>query len=311
MADIFLSYNEKDREQARRVAAMLESVGWTVWWDRRIPAGKTWRSVLETALENMRCMIVLWSTRSIESEWVYEEATEGRRLGKLVPVMIEAVRPPAGFREIQAADLTNWDGSREFEGMRMLIADLENFLGKPVPVATGSPLKTIDTGAGGTGRRANSDQAYDPADLTGDVTPMPWWRKRQLAAMAAAGAVLLAATAAYLALPSHEAAVISPQIHESGQPEIRQIPLPKEPTPSLPVPVTKTPPSLEAAPPPVTPEITIPPVAKLPPKARPPLKRAETTRPTSTRCADLLARIQLGETLSDEAQSTFQKECQQ
>lgn len=45
-------------------------------------------------------MVVLWSARSIESEWVYEEATEGRRQGKLVPVLIDAVRPPAGFREI-------------------------------------------------------------------------------------------------------------------------------------------------------------------------------------------------------------------
>lgn len=48
-------------------------------------------------------------------------------MGKLIPIMIEAVRPPAGFREIQAADLTNWDGSREFEGLRMLLADLEKF----------------------------------------------------------------------------------------------------------------------------------------------------------------------------------------
>ena len=102
MADIFLSYNEKDREVAHRVAAMLGAGGWTVWWDRRIPAGETWRSVLEDALENMRCMVVVWSKRSVESEWVYEEASEGRRRGKLVPVMIEPVRPPAGFREIQA-----------------------------------------------------------------------------------------------------------------------------------------------------------------------------------------------------------------
>jgi len=311
MTDIFLSYTEKDREQARRVAAMLESVGWTVWWDRRIPAGETWRSVLEKALENMRCMIVLWSARSIESEWVYEEATEGRRLGKLLPVMIEAVRPPAGFREIQAADLTNWDGSREFEGMRMLLIDLENFLGKPVPAATGSPVKTIYSDAGGTERRANSDQAYDLADLTGDVTPIPWWRKRQLAAMAAAGALLLAAAAAYLALSSREPAVISPQVHESGQPEIRQIPLPKEPTLPPPVTVTKTPPPLEPTAPPVLLETMLPPVTKFPPRARESTKRDQATRPTSPRCANLLTRILLGETLSDEAQTTFQKECQQ
>ena len=114
MADIFLSYTEKDREQARRLAATLESVGWTVWWDRRIPAGETWRNVLQQALQDMRCMVVLWSAKSIESEWVCEEATEGRRLDRLVPVLIEQVRPPAGFREIQAADLTGWDGHGGF-----------------------------------------------------------------------------------------------------------------------------------------------------------------------------------------------------
>ena len=75
-------------------------------------------------------MVVLWSAKSIESEWVYEEASEGRRQGKLVPVMIENVRPPAGFREIQAADLTGWDGSADFDGLRMLLSDLENLLGK-------------------------------------------------------------------------------------------------------------------------------------------------------------------------------------
>ena len=89
MADIFLSYNEKDREQARRVATLLAEVGWSVWWDRRIPAGESWRSVLEEALEGMRCMIVLWTARSIESDWVFEEASEGRRQDKLIPVMLE------------------------------------------------------------------------------------------------------------------------------------------------------------------------------------------------------------------------------
>ncbi|MEO8411508.1 MAG: toll/interleukin-1 receptor domain-containing protein, partial [Propionivibrio sp.] len=74
MTDIFLSYTESDRDAARRIAGVLRTTGWTVWWDRRIPAGETWRSVLEDALENMRCMVVLWSARSIESEWVYEEA---------------------------------------------------------------------------------------------------------------------------------------------------------------------------------------------------------------------------------------------
>jgi TIR domain/Bacterial Ig-like domain (group 2) len=133
MADIFLSYANEDREMARAVAGLLESAGCTVWWDRRIPAGRTWRSMIEEALRDMRCMVVLWSTHSVDSDWVKEEAEEARALGKLIPVLIEPVKPPVGFRSIQAADLTDWDGSKESIGARQLIADLESLMGKPRP----------------------------------------------------------------------------------------------------------------------------------------------------------------------------------
>ena len=132
MADIFISYANEDKETAARLAGFLESIGWSVWWDRRIPAGRTWRSVLQEALKDMRCMIALWSRDSVESPWVAEEAEEARKLGKtLVPILIQRVEPPIGFRTIQAADLVNWDGSRDDPAAKMLIADLESLLGKP------------------------------------------------------------------------------------------------------------------------------------------------------------------------------------
>ena len=133
MADIFLSYANEDREAARAVAGLLESAGCTVWWDRRIPAGRTWRSMIEEALREMRCMVVLWSTHSVESDWVKEEAEEARALGRLIPVLIEPVKPPVGFRSIQAADLIDWDGSRDSLGARQLIADIESLMGNPPP----------------------------------------------------------------------------------------------------------------------------------------------------------------------------------
>jgi len=132
MADIFISYANEDKETAARLAGFLESIGWSVWWDRRIPAGRTWRSVLQEALKDMRCMIALWSRDSVESPWVAEEAEEARKLGKtLVPILIQRVEPPIGFRTIQAADLVNWAGSRDDPAAKMLIADLESLLGKP------------------------------------------------------------------------------------------------------------------------------------------------------------------------------------
>jgi hypothetical protein len=135
MTDIFLSYSEKDREKAQRVAEGLQALGWTVWWDRVIPAGEKWQTVIERALEEMRCMVVLWSAQSVGSNWVYEEAEEGRSRNKLVPVLIERVKPPAGFRSLQAADLVGWDGSIQAAAFRRLVTDIERRLGRaPVPI---------------------------------------------------------------------------------------------------------------------------------------------------------------------------------
>ena len=39
MADVFTSYATKDRDRARALAEALQSLGWTVWWDRKLRAG--------------------------------------------------------------------------------------------------------------------------------------------------------------------------------------------------------------------------------------------------------------------------------
>jgi hypothetical protein len=143
MADIFISYANEDRDTAARLAAHLESAGWRVWWDRRIPAGRTWRAVLAEALSGTRCMIVLWSKNSVESSWVAEEAEEARRLGKtLVPVLIGPVEPPIGFRAIQAADLTRWDGSGVDAAFLQLVSDLRSLVAMPAEKAF-EPPRTI------------------------------------------------------------------------------------------------------------------------------------------------------------------------
>jgi hypothetical protein len=107
MADIFMSYAREDEVRIRQLTHVLEELGWTVFWDRRIPAGQTWRSHLGQELSHAGCVIVAWSRYSIASQWVIEEADEGRQRGVLVPVLLEAVEPPIGFRGIQAGDLTD------------------------------------------------------------------------------------------------------------------------------------------------------------------------------------------------------------
>jgi formylglycine-generating enzyme required for sulfatase activity len=110
MADIFLSYAREDETRARALAAALGSRGWSVFWDRRIPHGRDFRTHIQQQLDSARCIVVLWSSASVKSQFVLDEATEGQNDGRLVPALIEAVRQPLGFRGLQAASLADWTG---------------------------------------------------------------------------------------------------------------------------------------------------------------------------------------------------------
>ncbi len=79
MSDIFLSYASEDRERVRPLAEALAEQGWDVWWDRSIPPGQTWREVIQAALAEARCVVVVWSRRSVESRWVIAEADQALR----------------------------------------------------------------------------------------------------------------------------------------------------------------------------------------------------------------------------------------
>jgi hypothetical protein len=110
MNEIFISYASKDRERARMIAAALGGHGWDVWWDREIPLGKAFDEIIEKAIAEAKCVIVLWSAASAASEWVRNEASEGKRRGILVPVFIEQIEAPLAFRSLNGADLSAWSG---------------------------------------------------------------------------------------------------------------------------------------------------------------------------------------------------------
>jgi TIR domain len=135
MADIFLSYARENVNRAEVLAAALESRGWTVWWDRRIPAGKDFNAHLQEQLDAARCIVVLWSKASTASQFVRDEAGEGLD-GRLVPVLIEAVKQPLGFRQLQAADLVDWDGVQAHDGFERF-AHAIAAIAPPVPAALG------------------------------------------------------------------------------------------------------------------------------------------------------------------------------
>ena len=127
MPNVFLSYAREDSAKVAIIAKALSARGWSVWWDRTIPPGKTFDDVIEEALDRAACVVVLWSRVSVSSNWVRAEAAEGARRSILVPALLEAAKIPLEFRRVQAANLTSWNGAAadpEFEQFVESIATL-------------------------------------------------------------------------------------------------------------------------------------------------------------------------------------------
>jgi hypothetical protein len=129
MSDIFISYEKSDLPRAEMLARSLRGHGWTTFWDRTIPAGSTWRKTIGLELDGARCVVVLWSRASKESRWVHEEAEDALVRGILMPVLIENIQPPIGFRSIQAGNLANWDGTAAAPGFQKLLSDITGLIG--------------------------------------------------------------------------------------------------------------------------------------------------------------------------------------
>ena len=132
MSDIFISYAREDRDQAKRLAHVFEQQNWTVWWDKVIPPGGKYADVIGSELASAKAVIVLWSSASVASDWVKDEAQEGANRHILVPALIDKVSPPYGFRQVQTADLSGWNGESSDEEFQSLVRGVGALIGKPV-----------------------------------------------------------------------------------------------------------------------------------------------------------------------------------
>jgi TIR domain len=166
MADVFISYAGEDRDRVGPLAHALEAQGWSVWWDRHIVAGQTFDQVIERELTSAKSIVTLWSTSSVASEWVRNEAGVAAERGVLVPALIDRVALPLEFRRKQTVDLVGWDGSTTHEGFQALCRGI-----------------------------ASAHGGVPPPRETTTVHQRPWWRTRGFAAGCVAAAIVVSAVA--------------------------------------------------------------------------------------------------------------------
>ena len=86
MADVLISYSERDRHVAQQLAEFLSGVGRTVWWETTPPNSPELRHVRTTEIANARVVIVLWSKSSLASPFVLQEAIAARDVDKALHV---------------------------------------------------------------------------------------------------------------------------------------------------------------------------------------------------------------------------------
>lgn len=294
-ADVFLSYAEEDRARAGAVSNALEALGWSVWWDREIAPGSTWRETIERAIEGTRCMVVLWSESALASRWVHEEAEEGLARARLVPVLIEQVRPPMGFRSVQACDLSDWEGdpaAAEFVALTRAISNLVGPPPKGAPVQSSTPLPPAESPRRGIRRYAWGVAVVMAASVLAVVGMWRW------------------GSPAPTPVPLPVSVVVESSPPPIAPPEPDRIPAPSPAPLGNGARVAKVPEAaLPAAPKPEVPTLEVPKAPAPKPLAAPRIApKAETRLSSSTlsaSCTAVLERMQLGEPVSD----SERKEC--
>ena len=145
MADVFLSYASADRSKAATLASLLQTAGWSVWWDRDVPGGEEWERQIEAELAAAKCVVILWTRKSITSEWVIREARAARVRGAILPVLLEPVQPPEELAEVHATALTAWLGEERSFELRPFLDRLAAILGSAPPQVDEAPMATTIT----------------------------------------------------------------------------------------------------------------------------------------------------------------------
>ena len=97
--DVIFSYDHHDREHVRPGGGSRRDA-WVVWcWETGINNGSVWRDMLTDRFDHARAVCVIWTVRSVNSEFVRYEASRANARGVVVPIRLEsAVSLPASAR---------------------------------------------------------------------------------------------------------------------------------------------------------------------------------------------------------------------
>lgn len=140
MADVFVSYQKADRKLAERVVDALADAGYSVWWDDRLTPAESWDRLIEREIAAAKCVLVLWTERSVGSDWVRIEANFAKdaRPSKLIQARFDTCAIPMAYSLIQHADVSARSLERDAGWLKVL---------QWIAVLAGAPSKAGEVSA--------------------------------------------------------------------------------------------------------------------------------------------------------------------
>ncbi len=127
MSGIFLSYSRGDRPLALQILQNLRALGAEVWWDEDMP-GVDWQEYLANQINELDVVLVIWTPLSTASKNVRDEARLGQNTEKLVNVMVGVREPPFPFDRVNGLPLDGWTGRQSHSGWSRLVKTIEERL---------------------------------------------------------------------------------------------------------------------------------------------------------------------------------------
>lgn len=121
MVDVFISYKREERARCERIANKLKALSLDVWFDARLPSGKSFDREIETTINAAKAVLVLWSPASVESEWVRNEAGIGKKRNVLAAARLSPCELPLAFHATHYEDLFEPDFADDHPGWLKLL----------------------------------------------------------------------------------------------------------------------------------------------------------------------------------------------
>jgi len=110
MADLYITYSIRERYWVSKLAASLESEGYSVWWDHAVIPGANVRNESQQALKQAKCVLVVWSETAIEDHWVLVDSVQAiNKQTPLISVLAQGASIPEAYQSLEISDLKSWE----------------------------------------------------------------------------------------------------------------------------------------------------------------------------------------------------------